>query len=74
MKASNNGKANRELCDSKLSSLCAFDNMAIALSQKSGKNQKGCLWVQETPILEIIFVTLSEDSPVTANYTQGPRE
>ena len=30
----------RELCDSKLSGLGTFDNMAISLSQKRGKNQK----------------------------------
>ena len=30
----------RELCDSKLSGLCAFDNITTALSQKEVKNAK----------------------------------
>ena len=35
----------RELCDSKLSGLCTFDNMAFSTSQKRGMNQKGRVWV-----------------------------
>ena len=48
--------------------------MTISSSQKRAKNRKGGLWVYETLILEIIFVTLSEDSSVVENYTQGPHE
>ena len=64
----------RELCDSTLSGLRAFDNMVISLSQKRGENPKSWLWVHETLILEIIFVTLTEDSSAVINDTQGPRE
>ena len=44
MKTSNIGKANfGELCDSKLSGLRSFDNMAISMSQKEVKIGKtGC--------------------------------
>ena len=54
----------RELCDSKLSDLQPFDNMAMIHWVKIGQKQKGRLWVHETPILEII----SCDSHWELNY------
>ena len=36
--------------------------------------QKDKLWVHETPILEEVFVTLTENSSVATNDTQGPKE
>ena len=54
----------RELCDSKLSDLHAFDNMAMIHWVKIGQKQKGRVWVLETPILEIIFY----DSHWELNY------
>ena len=55
-----------------LSGLHPFDNMAIIqICQK----QKGRLWVHETPpILEIIFVNLTENSSVIKNDNQGPQK
>ena len=54
----------RGLCDSKLSELHTGDNMANSVRQKnqkkSDKNQKDRLWVYETLILEVIFVTRTE--------------
>ena len=51
----------RELYDSKLSLVYI---LLIIWSQfiefKTGQNQKGRLQVQETPILKLIFVTLTE--------------
>ena len=38
------------------------------------KNQKGKLWVHETRILEVIFVTPTENSYVKTNDTQEPRK
>ena len=61
----------KELCDSKLSGLCTFDNIDISLSQKRGKYQKGRLWVHETLILEVIFVTLIENSFAETNSMEG---
>ena len=49
----------RELCNSKLSGLHAFDNRAIR---------------HETPILEVIFVTLTKTSTVITNDTKGPQK
>ena len=59
----------RELCDSNLFDSRAFDDMAISMSQEGDKKRKGRLWVQETQILEKIFVILTEDSSVKANDT-----
>ena len=64
----------RELCDSKLFSLYPFDNMAIIHELKIGQKQKGKLWVHETSILEVFFVTLTENSSVVTNDTQGPQK
>ena len=63
-----------EFCDSKVSGLNPFDNMAIIHWVKVGEKQKGRLWVRETPILEIILVTLTENSSVVTNDTQGPQK
>ena len=63
--------SSRELCDSKFSGLHPFDNMAIIHCVKNGKKGKvDC----ETPILEIIFVTLIENSSLVTNDTQGPQK
>ena len=51
----------RELSDSKSSGLCTFDNIAISLSSELGQHLKGRLRVHETPILEVIFVSLTEN-------------
>ena len=59
----------RDLCDSNLFDSRAFDDMAISMSQEGDKKRKGRLWVQETQILEKIFVILTEDSSVKANDT-----
>ena len=48
----------RELCNSKLSGLHPFDNMAIIHRAKIGQNT---LQVHETPILEVIFMMLTEN-------------
>ena len=37
---------------------------------KIGQKQKGRMWVHETPILEVIFATLTENSSVITNDTQ----
>ena len=52
----------RDLRASKLSGLHPFDNMAIIHWVKYGLKQKSKLWVHETPILYVIFVTLTENS------------
>ena len=39
-----------------------------------GQKQKGRQWVYEAPIFEVIFVTLTENSLVVTNDTQGPPE
>ena len=39
-----------------------------------GKNWKSRLCVCETTIIEIIFVTLTEDTFVVTSDTQGPRK
>ena len=57
----------RELHNSKLSDLHAFDNMAIVDCVKIGQKWKGRLWVHETAILEVIFVTLTENSSAVSN-------
>ena len=44
--------------------------MAISLSQKIAKNQKARLHVFEILLLEEIFVTLTENSPVIINETR----
>ena len=36
-----------------------------------GQKQKGRLWVHGTAILEVIFVTLTDNSSVITNDTQG---
>ena len=62
----------RELRDPELSGLCTFKNMTISLSQKWGKNQKGTLRVHGTPMLEVTFVTLTENLSVLTNDTKRP--
>ena len=42
---------------------------SLRLQLKRGQNQKGRLWVHETPILEVTFVTLTENSSVVTNVT-----
>ena len=56
----------------KLSGLRALGNMSISFSQSRSKNQKGRMSVHEIPLLEVIFVSLTENSSVTTNDTQGP--
>ena len=58
--------------DSNLSVLCSSDNMAISL--KICQKQKSRLQVHDTPILEVICVTLTENSSVVTNDTQWPRK
>ena len=62
----------RELCDSKLTGLHTFDNWPF-YDLKISQKDKGRLWVHETPILELIFVTLTENSSVVTNNTQEPQ-
>ena len=64
----------RELCGSKLSSLHPFYSVTILHWVKTGWKQKGRLWVHETPILEVIFVTLTKNSYVTTNDTHRPQK
>ena len=56
----------RKLCDSKWSGLHPFGKMVIIHWIKNR------LRVHETPILEVIFVSLTENSSIMTNYTQGP--
>ena len=55
----------RELCDSKLSGLRPFDNIAIIHWVKNSQKQKIRQWVNETLIVEVIVVTLTENSSKT---------
>ena len=55
-----------KFCDSKLSGLRSFDKLAIIHWVENR------LWVYETPIFEVIFVTVTEGSYVVTNDTQGP--
>ena len=48
-----------------------LDNIAIIHWVKNTLKQKGKLWVHETPILEVIFVALTEDSSIVTNDTQN---
>ena len=41
---------------------------------KIGQRQRGSLRVHETPIFEVIFVTLTENSSVITNDTQEPQK
>ena len=61
-----------ELRDPELSDLCTFKKMTISLSQKWGKNHKGTLRVHETPMLEVTFLTLTENVSVLTNDTKRP--
>ena len=62
----------RELCNSKLSGLHLFDNEATIIHWvKICKKWKGRLWVHKTLILEVIFLTLTGNSSVVTNDTQG---
>ena len=63
----------RELCDSKSYGLHHSDNMTT-IELKIDQKQKGRQWVHETPILEVIFVTLIENSSVITNDTQEPQK
>ena len=58
------------LCYSKLFGMHPLDNMAIIHWVKNMLKQKGKLWVHETPILEVIFVALTEDSSIVTDDTQ----
>ena len=51
-----------------------FFDITISLSWKRGKKQKGIVWFQETPILEVIFVALTENSSLVTNDSEGPQE
>ena len=62
----------RELRDLGLCGLHTFENMTISLSQKRGKNQRRTLRVHETPMLELTFVTLTENLSVLTNDTKRP--
>ena len=64
----------RELYDSKLSGLHLVDNMLIIHWIKIAQRQKGRLWVHETPTLEVIFITLTENSSAVTNYYHGPQK
>ena len=57
----------KELCDSNLLGVYPFVNMAIFTELKIGQKQKGRLWVYEKPILELIFLTITENSSVITN-------
>ena len=52
----------RKLCNSKLSGLHPFDTMAMIHWVKIDKKHKSRLWAHELPILEVIFVTLTENA------------
>ena len=54
----------RELCGSKLSHLSPFNIMAIIQWVKICQKQESRMWVNETPIIVAIFVTLNENSSV----------
>ena len=71
-KASNIHKAtfSRDVIQSYL----VFDNMAIIHRVKYRLKLKGRLRVHETPVLEVVFVTLIENSSVITDDTQGPRK
>ena len=60
------------MCDSELSGLHPFDNMAKIHQIKNRSKQKGRLWAHETPFFEVIFVTLTENSSFVTNDTQEP--
>ena len=62
------------MCDSNLSGFHPFDNMVIIYWVKNRLKQKGRFWVHETPILEEIFVILTENSSVIINDTQAPEK
>ena len=55
------------MCDSNLLGVYPFVNMAIFTELKIGQKQKGRLWVYEKPILELIFLTITENSSVITN-------
>ena len=69
-----NSKDDKVLESYVIHSLRSLNNMAISLSQKRGKNQKGSLCVHETPILRITFMILTDNSSVITNDTQRPQE
>ena len=52
----------------------SFDNITISLSLRITSKLKGSLWVDDTPILEVIFVTSTENLTIATSDTQGPRE
>ena len=58
------------MCDSKLFGLRPFDNMAISWV-KDRSEKESSLWVHGAPILDLIFVTLTENSSVVTNYSKG---
>ena len=61
------------MCDSKLSGLHPFDNMAMIHEVKNWSKTEGRMWVHETPILEVIFATLTENLSIT-NDTHRPQK
>ena len=63
----------RELCDSNLYGLHPFDNMALIHRVKKNRSKtEGKVWVHETQILEVIFMTVTENASFVTNYTQEP--
>ena len=48
--------------------------MAISIGLKIGQKQKGRLQVHEIPMLEVIYMTLTENSSAILNNTQGPQK
>ena len=47
--------------------------MAISLSEKRDKNQKGRLWVHDTLILVTIIVNYTENSSIVIIDTKQPQ-
>ena len=63
----------RELCDSNLYGLHPFDNVALIHRVKKNRSKtEGKVWVHETQILEVIFMTVTENAFFVTNYTQEP--
>ena len=51
----------RKLCVSKLWGLGTFNNIPISFKQIRNKNWKDILWYHEKAILEVLFLTLTEN-------------
>ena len=61
----------RELCNSKLSGLHAFGHNSLSVNWKK-KRKVGCEFMRHQS--SVIFVTLTENSSVITNDTQGPQK